>query len=383
MATERTDPRGHEAVLAKIESAMGSDSWDGRLPVIGLVEGLLGDLPSERTVEHLVEVLERLAQDTKWEVRRSVVPVLVIAGRPAARRVIERLTSDHNQWVRQAAERAKRKLARITTPGEKQDKRARFAFEAIKDLDGKSAARIYQAAIRVGEQCYEELAGDTAHELNTYRASMEGLLQELELRINEIGRSADAADVLRKIRDRSKYLKALVQGLLEYSRNAELHFELQALEPILREALALAKEKAASVLGIREVQTTLTIPPPVRLEVCKERLLPAFTNILSNALESLASVEREPRVVIDVQANGGERLSVTVSDNGIGMDATQLENATKRFRSLKREKGGIGLGLPLAVKIIEREHGGKLEIESTAGVGTSVTIELPVKRETV
>ena len=59
----------------------------------------------------------------------------------------------------------------------------------------------------------------------------------------------------------------------------------------------------------------------------------------------------------------------------------QAESATKRFRSLRKEEGGIGLGLPLAVKIIEREHLGRLEIESTVGVGTNVTIELPLKRE--
>jgi signal transduction histidine kinase len=57
-----------------------------------------------------------------------------------------------------------------------------------------------------------------------------------------------------------------------------------------------------------------------------------------------------------------------------------VEDATKRFRSLKRDKGGIGLGLPLAVKIIEQEHDGRLEIESAPDEGTSVTIELPLRR---
>ncbi len=63
------------------------------------------------------------------------------------------------------------------------------------------------------------------------------------------------------------------------------------------------------------------------------------------------------------------------------MDADQVEQATKRFSSLKRDRGGIGLGLPLAVKIVEREHIGSLEIESAPGEGTSVTIELPLRRD--
>jgi signal transduction histidine kinase len=380
MATEGSKNQHHEAVLTTIENAQSSPSWEERLAVVDLIDGLLGDLPSERTVERLIKDLDLLARDSKWEVRRAVVPVLLNASRPAVKSLIERLTRDDNQWVRQAAERAKRKLARITTPAEKQDKKARFAFEAIKDLDGTSAARIYQAAIRVGEKYYEELAGDTAHELNTYRAAMEGLLQELLVRI-EVEQQATPGvnEILQKIRDRSRYLKALVGGLLDYSRDAELIFEVCPLAPIIAEALDLAREKAGIGLG-PDVETIVTIPPTIRVEVCQERLLQALVNILSNAFESLAGKDQRGRVVIEVQANS-ENLRVAIADTGSGMDAAQVESATKRFRSLKKAKGGIGLGLPLALKIVEREHGGRVDIESTLGFGTTVTVELPLRRE--
>ena len=379
MATERAQKQRHETVLTTIEHAQSSTSWEERLAVVELIDGLLGDLPDERTVERLIDDLDRLARDSKWEVRRAVVPVLINARRPAARNVIERLTRDDNQWVRQAAERAKRKLARVTTPAEKQDKKARFAFDAIKDLDGTSAPRIYQAAIRVGEKYYEELAGDTAHELNTYRAAMEGLLQELVVRIEAQQRATPGVDeIFEKIRDRSRYLKALVTGLLEYSRDDELIFEVCPLAPVIAEALDLAREKAG--IGVStDVETTATISPTISVEVCRQRFLQALVNILSNAFESLAGKDQGRRVAIEVQANA-ENVSVAIADSGSGMDAAQVENATKRFRSLKKANGGIGLGLPLAVKIVEREHSGRVDIESTPGVGTTVTVELPLRR---
>jgi signal transduction histidine kinase len=379
MATEGAQKQRHETVLMTIKDAQLSTSWEERLAVVELIDGLLGDLPDERTVERLIEDLDRLARDSKWEVRRAVVPVLISVGRPAAKNIIERLTRDDNQWVRQAAERAKRKLARITTPAEKQDKKARFAFETIKDLDGTSAPRIYQAAIRVGEKYYEELAGDTAHELNTYRAAMEGLLQELLVRIEaEQGATPGVNEIFQKLRDRSRYLKALVSGLLEYSRDDELIFEVCPLAPLIAEALDLARRKAGIGVG-SDVETTATISPTISVEMCRQRFLQALVNILSNAFESLAGKDQRRRVAIEVQANA-ENVSVAIADTGSGMDAAQVENATKRFRSLKKANGGIGLGLPLAVKIVEREHSGRVYIESTPDIGTTVTVELPLRR---
>jgi signal transduction histidine kinase len=171
-----------------------------------------------------------------------------------------------------------------------------------------------------------------------------------------------------------------VSGLIEYSRDAELRFEVHPLAPIVTEALDLAREKTGVGLAGPSVETILTISPAINVEVCRDRFLQALVNILSNAFESLAGKDEGGRVVVEVQS-GGETVSVTIADTGTGMDAAQVDSATKRFRSLKKAKGGIGLGLPLAVKIVEREHGGRFDIESTLGVGTTVTVELPRRRE--
>jgi signal transduction histidine kinase len=401
----RRPNEAHEAVLRRIEEALASDLWEGRLSIVDLARELLRDIPSERTVERLVEILDRLAQDSKWEIRRAVVHALVEVRRPAARSIIDRLKDDTNQWVRQAAEQAGRKLDRVTTPAAKIDRRAQFAFERIKNLDTKSPERVYEAAVLIGEKYYEELAGDTAHELNTYRAAMEGLLQELEQliegrrrsggkersdaaesaqpsqRLGENGAAPALREVLDKIRGRFQYLKTLTKGLLEYSRNAGLEFELVALRPLVDEALDLARAKASSHLGGREVEHRLTVPAEITLEGCPERLVQAVSNILSNAFESFADGQGDARVEITARLLDADRLTLTITDTGPGMDASQLESATKRFRSLKKQKGGIGLGLPLALKIITQEHRGGLDIESAVGEGTTVTIELPTKQK--
>jgi len=378
MATERVRQQDHDLVIQAIDAAVASDSWEERLSALHLVQELLRDLPTERTVERLVGTLDQLARDTKWEVRRAAVPALVQAGRPAARSTIDRLTGDGNQWVRQAAERAKRKLARITTPAEKRDRRARFAFDAIKDLQGQPVEKIYEKALLIGERYYEELAADTAHELNTFRTAMEGLLQELEHRIaSNNGMSEAVGEIVGKIRERSGYLKSLVTGLVEYAKEADLEFQVEPLAPIVGEALDLARDKTRARLGGQRVQEILAIPAAIEVEACKDRLVQALVNILSNAFEALAGKGDSATVRIEAETDG-TRVVVKVADTGSGMDADQVENAAKRFRSLK---GSIGLGLPLALKIIQREHRGRLEIESELGAGTTIMIDLPVKRE--
>jgi len=384
MGTKRLQQHEHAQDLERIDAASSASSWEERLSSTEMVRALLRDLPTEETVEHLVGVLDRLASDQKWEVRKAVIAALVETDHPAARQVIERLTADGNQWVRQAAERAKRKLARVTTPAEKRDKRAQYAFDLIKDLDlrGESPERIYDVAQRIAEQYYEELAGDTAHELNTYRAAMEGLLEELERAV--LAGKADepgTAEIIEKIKERFRYLKILVTGLLAYAKETDLEFLIHPVKPMVAEALGMAKASARDRIGALAASEVLDIPDGLELEVCRPRIVQALTNVLSNGLEAVE--DKGAAAVLEVAAttSGADQLILKVRDNGCGMEPTQVDSAKKRFRSLKKDRGGVGLGLPLALKIIEREHGGRLEIESDLGIGTTVTIELPLRRE--
>ena len=74
---------------------------------------------------------------------------------------------------------------------------------------------------------------------------------------------------------------------------------------------------------------------------------------------------------------------VSVADQGIGMDQAEIETAITRFGQVaspwSRRHPGTGLGLPLAIGLVEL-HGGTLSIQSEKGVGTTVTFSLPATR---
>ena len=108
-----------------------------------------------------------------------------------------------------------------------------------------------------------------------------------------------------------------------------------------------------------------------------ERLQRALFNLVKNAVEhspkgSLVAV----RVACD-----GELVRVQVADHGAGMTQEQLDHVFERFYRVDdargRASGGSGLGLPIALWVVEA-HGGTLRLASTPGEGTTATVLLPL-----
>lgn len=103
-------------------------------------------------------------------------------------------------------------------------------------------------------------------------------------------------------------------------------------------------------------------------------------NVLSNAIKFTAS-GGSIRLAVTIRRNGD--LAIEIADTGIGMDANLVPLLTVPFTQAgsawTRRKGGIGLGLALARKLLDRHQGG-FEVESKPGIGTKVTLTFPATR---
>ncbi len=103
-------------------------------------------------------------------------------------------------------------------------------------------------------------------------------------------------------------------------------------------------------------------------------------NLLFNARDALLSSAREPRrIVIEAGAapiEGRAHVSLRITDNGVGMDKETLQRACEPFFTTKPVGAGTGLGLATSMAVA-RELGGKLELASQAGAGTTATLWLP------
>jgi signal transduction histidine kinase len=103
-------------------------------------------------------------------------------------------------------------------------------------------------------------------------------------------------------------------------------------------------------------------------------------NLLSNAVKF---TEAGGGVRVDAQIDTAGGLVIAVSDTGIGIRPEDIPRALAPFTQIDsqftRRHEGTGLGLPLARKLVEL-HGGSLDLASTPGQGTTVTVRLPAER---
>ena len=103
----------------------------------------------------------------------------------------------------------------------------------------------------------------------------------------------------------------------------------------------------------------------------------AFRNLIINAIEA-SNVNQSVSVSMRISES---TLSVIIQDEGVGMTDQDIISAFKPFSSLKDT--GMGLGIPIAQKIIHFDFGGEIRYESEVGKGTKAIVELPIQKDVV
>lgn len=220
-----------------------------------------------------------------------------------------------------------------------------------------------------------------SHELRTPLNAIIGFSQMMEQEV--FGPLGDKryAHYVSDIDNSGRRLLGIINTILDLSKidsgQLELQEDLISITDMLR-SLQRMLTAEAQANGVRIQCRMPANLPAVRGD---QRLLErAITNLLSNALK--ASPRGESVEMTGKPCPDGD-LVLRVQDHGIGMTESDIEIALIPFRQVSagycRSQGGTGLGLPLAKRIIEK-HGGRLEIASTPGAGTTASIHLPKER---
>lgn len=142
--------------------------------------------------------------------------------------------------------------------------------------------------------------------------------------------------------------------------------------------LSRALDSALRMVGheTRDISVTRDLPEDTMVHGDEGAIVGVLINLLGNAAASVRLARHEtPRIAISA-AWSGERLRVTIADNGPGISAENLARVFEPFFTTREIGQGLGLGLSISYGVIER-HGGSLTAESEPGEGTRIIFDLP------
>jgi cell cycle sensor histidine kinase DivJ len=215
-----------------------------------------------------------------------------------------------------------------------------------------------------------------SHELRTPLNAIMGFSDIMRQRLfGPLGdRYAEYAEL---IHESGTHLLELINDVLDISKIEAERFELtietfdagEAVEAVLRLMRGQAERAGVHLRGV--------LPPsPLMAEADRRAVKQIAINLISNAVKF---TPRGGSVTVTVQASG-DTLELVVADTGVGIAADDLERLGRPFEQAgdaEQRSAGSGLGLSL-VRAFARLHGGEMTVESAMGVGTSVTVRLPV-----
>ena len=167
-----------------------------------------------------------------------------------------------------------------------------------------------------------------------------------------------------------KRVNEIIEQFLTLSRSFQLNLKASFLNDLLKHLVALFQEEAISQKITLQLELSPNLPS---IKIDNEKLTQAFVNIMKNGMQAM---EGGGILRIDTHAFK-DRVEVIFSDSGSGIPVDQMEKIFNYYYTTKEK--GVGLGLPIAHRIIEA-HGGQLKVESQVGVGTKVRVTLPLKK---
>lgn len=236
-------------------------------------------------------------------------------------------------------------------------------------------SRAYAEALKAADQRKDEFLATLAHELRNPLAPIRNGLQILRM-----APEGPRAEEVRAMMDRQlTHLVRLIDDLLDVSRVSRGKIDLRRTRMRLQEAVHAATETSKPLIEANSHVLSVDMPEaPLWVDGDLTRLAQVVSNLLNNA----AKYTPEGGQIALRVARRGSVVDITVTDNGLGIDADMLPRVFELFaqsdQHIGRAQGGLGIGLALVSKLVEM-HGGSTRADSPGpGLGATFTVSLPL-----
>ena len=213
-----------------------------------------------------------------------------------------------------------------------------------------------------------EMSAAVSHELNQPLAAMKTYLAGARLLLRR-NRPDEAVVSFGRIDDLIERMGAITRQLKSYARKGQ-----DALSPVnMGDALASSLSMMEPQLRQRRVQINRVLPSgPVEVMGDRLRIEQVMVNLLRNAIDATKTV-RAPQ--IDIMLSAGETATLTVRDNGPGIE--DLDALFEPFYTTKQPGDGVGLGLAISSGIVN-DPGGRLTARNSTSEGAVFEMQLPI-----
>jgi Bacteriophytochrome (light-regulated signal transduction histidine kinase) len=241
---------------------------------------------------------------------------------------------------------------------------------ALIRAERETELRETQTALKQSNEELEQFAYAASHDLQEPLRTVSSYLTLLDRRYGD-DLDADATEFIEFAVDGADRMREMIQALLAYSR---IDTRGESVESV--DTASLFEEITESLsVKIAESDAVVSLPTTdATVDGDRSQLAQLFQNLIDNGIKYNTGT---PEIDISVD-HESEMVRFDVTDNGIGMEADQMDDIFEVFQRLhtREEFEGTGIGLSICRKIVDR-HDGTIDIESEPGEGSTVTISLP------
>jgi len=209
------------------------------------------------------------------------------------------------------------------------------------------------------------LAAGVAHEIRNPLSSIKGFATYFKERYRDNPDDSQTADIMVQEVDR---LNRVIGQLLDYARPMTMNRRETAIQTVIQHALRMIESQAREKGVV--IQTELQADVAALL-IDPDRIKQVFLNLYLNAI---GAMEGGGILSVALLSMTDRRIRIEVRDTGVGIDPKDLDRIFDPYFTTK--SSGTGLGLAIVQKIIEA-HRGEIQVASTPGLGTTVSVILP------
>ncbi len=224
------------------------------------------------------------------------------------------------------------------------------------------------------------LAGGVAHDFNNVLTPIIGYSEIIRLKMKQDGVSDPLTEeYLGEILVASRRAKQLVEQILTFSRSTEQKKSLQYVQPIVKEVARLVRTMLPSTIKInQDIDDKCE-----RISIDPVHLHQVLVNLCTNSGHAMENTHGE--LVLSLKQHerddaGRDWIKITIADTGHGIEPELLEKIFDPYFTTKEKEQGTGMGLAVVHGVVHNQ-GGRLEVDSEVGKGTSVHIYFPICEE--